>query len=70
MTQRSIEEIAGTFGLTIETMAIPENENAFRVFKGARQVFIGSEEAVRNFLGSYDRERPALYEGSMYGYQE
>ena len=70
MTQRSVDEIAASYGLTIETMAIPENENAFRVYKGAKQIFIGSEEAVRNFLSGYDKERPALFEGSMYGYQE
>lgn len=70
MTQRSIQDMAAPFGLTIEAMAIPENGSAFKVFKGAKQVFIGSEEAVRNFLGGYDKDRPALYEGSMYGYQE
>lgn len=70
MEKRSINEIAESFGLTIEAMAIPENEKAFRVYKGAKQIFIGSEEAVRNFLGDYDRERPGLLEGSMYGYRE
>ena len=70
MSQRTIQDIAEGFGLSVETMAIPENGNAFRIYKGANQIFIGSEEAVREYFVEYEKERPTLYEGSMYGYKE
>lgn len=70
MDRDTIQKIAEGYGLTVEAMAIPENENAFRVYKGAKQLFIGSEAAVREFLTDYVKERPGLLEGSMYGYKE
>jgi hypothetical protein len=70
MNHKSIEEIAEDFGLVIEKISIPEHEDAFRVFKGAKQIFVGTEEATRNFFVQYEQERPPLYAGSMYGYME
>ena len=70
MNQQSINELATDLGLTIEAVVIPENGSAFKVFKGAKQIFIGTNEAVRQFLVEYEKDRPALFEGSMYGYQE
>lgn len=70
MSERSIVQIAEGFGLSVEAATIPEHDHAFRVFKGANQVFIGTEGAVREFLNGYEKERPALFEGSMYGYME
>ena len=70
MSQKSIEEIAESFGLSIEDTAIPDHEHVFRVIKGAKQVFLGHEEAVRDFFIDYEKNRPGLYEGSIYGYTE
>jgi len=65
-----ISQVAEGFGLTVETAVLPENGNAFKVFKGAKQIFIGTEEAVREFLANYEKSRPGLLEGSIYGYKE
>lgn len=70
MSQKSIDEIADGFGLSVELALIPEHERAFRVLKGANQIFIGTEDAVRIFLSEYEKDRPPLFEGSMYGYME
>ena len=70
MSEKTIVRIAEGFGLTVEAATVPEHDHAFRVFKGANQVFIGTEEAVRDFLNEYEKDRPALFEGSMYGYME
>lgn len=70
MTKKTIVEMADSFGLTIETAVLPEHENALRVYKGANQIFIGTEEAVRVFLTHYEKDRPGLFEGSMYAYKE
>jgi hypothetical protein len=70
MSERSIVQVAEGFGLSVEAATIPEHDHAFRVFKGANQVFVGTESAVREFLNGYEKDRPALFEGSMYGYME
>ena len=69
-TIRTISEIAEGFGLTLETAILPNHDKAFRVYKGVNQIFIGTESAVREFLSGYEKERPGLYEGSMYAYKE
>ncbi len=70
MNQKSISEIADGFGLTVETVVIPEHNDAFRIYKGAKQVFVGNEDTVRTYLADYEKNRPGLYEGSIYGYTE
>ncbi len=70
MSQKPIVDIADSFGLSVEVVTIPDHESAFRILKGAKQVFIGAEAAVRNFLIQYEKERPGLFAGSMYGYKE
>jgi hypothetical protein len=70
MAKKTIVEKADAFGLTIETAVLPEHENALRVYKGANQIFIGTEEAVGIFLTHYEKDRPGLFEGSMYAYKE
>ena len=70
MTQKRLIDIAESFGLTVEQAIVPGHENAFRLYKGANQLFIGTEEAAIRFLASYKDQRPGLYEGSMYGYKE
>jgi hypothetical protein len=67
---QSNANIAEGFGLTVETAVLPDNANAFKVFKGAKQIFIGTEDAVREFLSGYEASRPGLLDGSMYGYKE
>lgn len=67
MSQKTIVDIAEGFGLTVDIL---ENGKAFRVLKGANQIFIGTEEAVRTYLAAYEKDRPALYEGSIYSYKE
>jgi len=66
MNPKSISDIAGGFGLTIEA----DSESTFRIYKGVNQVFSGTEPAVREFFVTYEKERPALFEGSIYGYKE
>ncbi len=68
MKERTLAAIAEGYGLTVETVVVPGNENAIKVYKGARQIFVGTEQAVREFLDGY--KSPGLYEGSMYGYKE
>jgi len=70
VSEKTIFELADGFGLTVEAVSIPEHERAIRVFKGAKQQFVGTEEAVRHFLTEYGNNSPDLYAGSMYGYQE
>ena len=66
MNPNSISEIASAFGLTIEN----DGESNFRIYKGVNQIFSGSESAVREFFVTYEKERPGLFEGSIYGYKE
>ncbi|MGH9947302.1 MAG: hypothetical protein ACRD6X_08895 [Pyrinomonadaceae bacterium] len=70
MNQQSIIAAAESFGLSVETTRIPGHEDAFKVFKGVKQVFVGTQSAVREFLSAYEKERPGLYEGSIYNYKE
>ena len=70
MSQKRMIDIAEGFGLTVETALVPGHEKAFRLYKGAKQVFIGTEESAFKFLATYKETRPDPYEGSMYGYQE
>jgi hypothetical protein len=70
MADKSIDELAEGFGLSVERIQIPGHENALKVYKGVNPIFTGAEEAVRTFLAGYDRSRPGLYEGSIYNYQE
>jgi hypothetical protein len=66
----SIFDIADGFGLTIEHVLIPDHGKAFKIYKGVNPVFVGTEDAVREFLSTYDQSRPGLYEASMFGYKE
>jgi len=70
MGDKSIFEIADGFGLNVEHVIIPDHDKAFKVYKGVNPVFVGTEEAVRDFLSSYKDNRPGLFEGSMIGYKE
>ena len=67
MSLRNISEIAGEFGLTVEST---NGDPVFRIYKGVNEVFTGNENAVRDFLIDYERERPGLFEGSIVGYKE
>lgn len=69
MSQKSIVEIAEGFGLSVEAMLIPDHENAFRIYKGVNPLFIGTEDAVRNFLIAYEEERHGMKRGATYGYK-
>ena len=70
MKQNQMIDIAEGFGLTVETAFVPGHEKAFRLYKGANQVFIGTEEAAMDFLSTYKERLPDPYEGSMYCYKE
>ena len=70
MSEKSIDQLAESYGLTLETDIHPDRDKTFRVFKGAHQVFTGTETEVSAFLNQYDKDRPSLLEGSMYGYRE
>ena len=70
MDKKTIFEIAEAFGLTVEHVIIPDHDKAFKVYKGVNPVFVGTEEAVSEFLSTYEQDRPGLYEASMIGYKE
>lgn len=70
MGEKSISELASGFGLTLESIFLPGHEKALKLYKGANQIFVGTEAAVREFLATYEDNRPGLYEASMYGYKE
>lgn len=70
MNKSPIFDSASRYGLTIETVLVPQNENAYRVLKGVNQIFIGTEAAVQEFLKTYENDRPGLMDMSMYGYRE
>ncbi len=57
--QKSIRDIAETFGLTIDVSPIPGHDPALRVYRGAKQIFIGTDDAVRKFLAEYDPASPS-----------
>jgi len=70
VSDKTIFEIADGFGLNVEHVLIPDHDKAFKVYKGVNPVFVGTEEAVREFLSNYKDSRPGLFEGSMIGYKE
>ncbi len=67
---RTIEVLANGYGLTLEQVLIPDHGNAFKVYKGAALIFTGTEEAIKEFLLKYEKDRPEPYAGSMYEYKE
>jgi hypothetical protein len=67
MSLRKISDIAGEFGLTVEST---NDDPAFRIYKGVNQVFAGNEDTARIYLANYEKDRPGLFEGSMIGYRE
>ncbi|PYS98962.1 MAG: hypothetical protein DMF63_12880 [Acidobacteria bacterium] len=66
MSLRSISDIAGEYGLTVES----NDDPTFRIFKGVNQIFSGDEDAARVYLADYEKDRPGLFEGSIIGYRE
>ena len=70
MSDKTIFEIADGFGLNVEHVLIPDHDRAFKVYKGVNPVFVGTEDAVREFISAYGDSRPGLFEGSMIGYKE
>jgi len=70
MGDKTIFEIADGFGLSVEHVVIPEHDKAFKIYKGVNPVFVGTEDAVREFLATYEHDRPGLFQGSMIGYKE
>lgn len=67
---RTIEVLANGYGLTLEQVLISDHGNAFKVYKGAALTFTGTEEAIKEFLLKYEKDRPEPYAGSMYEYKE
>lgn len=71
MNERTVVEIAERFGMVIEgALGLPGDERSFRVYKGANQVFTGSEQAVRKFFVRYEKDRPQLFAERIHGYKE
>ena len=62
MEKKTIFEIAEAFGLSVEHVIIPDHDKAFKVYKGANPLFVGTEEAVGEFLSNYADQRPGLFE--------
>ena len=67
MSLRNVSEIAGEYGLTVES---EKDGPALRIYKGVNQVFSGNEDAARVYLANYEKDRPGLFEGSIIGYRE
>ena len=70
MDSGAIVAAAGRFGLTVEKIAIADNGEAFKVYKGANQIFTGRAGDVAAFLNDYEKNLPGLYEGSIVNYTE
>lgn len=71
MGEKTVDEIAETFGLGIDgASGMPGNGTSFQVYKGAKKVFTGTETEVRNFFVRYERERPPLFAENSFGYKE
>ncbi len=71
MNEKAISEIATSFGMDLEgALGLPGDEKSFRLYKGAKQVFTGTEQDVRIFFARYEKNRPALFMESMYAYKE
>lgn len=54
----------------METVAIADNEEAFKVYKGAKQIFVGRAGDISAFLDDYQKNLHGLYEGSIVNYTE
>ena len=67
MGLRNVSDIAGEFGLTVESS---NNDHAVRIYKGVNQVFAENEDGARVYLANYEKDRPGLFEGSIIGYKE
>lgn len=70
MNSEAIVAAAARFGLTMEAVAVAGGEDAFKVYKGANQIFVGRAADIAAFLVDYEKNLPGLYEGSIYGYKE
>lgn len=71
MNERTIIEIAESYGLEVEPAAgLPGDDRSFRIYKGVKQVYTGNEMGVRRFFMRYELERPGLYFEGMFGYKE
>jgi len=70
MNSEAIIAAAERFGLTLETVAISDTDEAFKVYKGANQIFVGRAADIAAFLDDYKKNLPGLYEGSIVGYKE
>lgn len=70
MNSEAIVAAAARFGLTMETVAISDTEDAFKVYKGVNQIFVGRPDDIATFLVDYEKSLPGLYEGSIVGYIE
>jgi hypothetical protein len=70
MDQKSVAEIGEQYGLTVENVSDSDTEASYMIYKGAKKVFSGAEDAARDFLSTYEAARPGLFDGSMYGYVE
>lgn len=67
----TIAGIAKRFGLDVESaIGPPGDRRSFRIYKGAKQIFFGPEEAVREYFVHYEKERPGLFSESLYGAKE
>ena len=69
--QPKLTEIAERLGLDLEMVSMTTiNSGSFRVYKGAKQVFEGAEDAVRDFFDRYEKNRPGPFVEGMCGYRE
>ena len=65
MDSEAIIAAAEQFGLTVETHSISDADEAFKVYKGANQIFVGRADDIAKFLDDYEKNLPTLYEGSI-----
>ena len=55
---------AERFGLTMETVPLSDTDNAFKIFSGSNQIFVGRADDVVAFLDDYQKHDPTIYDGA------
>lgn len=70
MSEKSIFDMAEEFGLTVEHVRLPAREKEFKVYEGVNPVFVGAEDAVCEFLSTFDRNPARVYENGRAVYKD
>lgn len=66
----NIRDRASQYGLTLEDLPLDDHDDAVRVYKGVKQIFIGTEAAIAEFLDGYEQDLPKPVAPEPKGYKE